>query len=414
MKIFWLLIMWWLPQTVIPAPFQFLHPLKEGCLPYVEGDSPKVKWKFKTGGALFSSPVITGTSVIFGSLDASLYSLNTETGNLNWKFKTNGEIRSTVCVDNEKIFLVCGDGLLYSINKNNGTLNWTFKTDGEQTYKYYGYADYFKSSPVLFNDAVYFGSGDGNIYSINSTSGKLIWKFKTGDVVHSTPVIYNGKLFAGSFDGFVYAIDVNTGELIWKFKSVGQRFFPKGEMQGNPVVANNLVYIGSRDYNLYAIDADEGYCHWNKQFPKGWALALSVYDSVLYAGASDDDVMISINGKTGQENWRTNVNFNTFGAPAFGGSRMYFGTLLGKLLALDIYTGEIAWSFNTDNFNSNSKHYFEDKLKITKSEFYSKISSPEDYIKALYKLGALFSTPAVNNDVIIFTSTDGSAYCLEK
>ena len=375
---------------------------------------PATKWKFATKAPVIASPVMDEDMVYFGSLDSVLYALDTETGNMRWQLKTGAGIRSTVLIENSQLFLNGGDGIFYAINKKTGKVLWTYKTGGEHTYQYYGYADYYHSSPVLYKDKICFGSGDSYIYVLNASTGKLSWRFKTGDVVHATPVINGDKLFVGSFDGYLYALNAGSGDLIWKFKSVGQRFFPKGEMQGSPVIANNLVYIGSRDYNIYAIDIEKGYCHWNKPFPLGWVMALSARDSLIYAGTSDDDVMVSMDGKTGKENWRTNVQFNIFGHAVFSNSLMYFGTLMGRLHALDLKTGEIKWTFKTDGYLSNQKEFFPDENKVVKNDFYAYVKSPEGYIAALYQLGAIFSKPAISENLIILSSTDGKVYCLSR
>ena len=47
--------------------------------------------------------------------------------------------------------------------------------------------DMYESSPVVGQGAVYFGSGDGNVYALDQWTGALRWKFKTGDVVHASP-----------------------------------------------------------------------------------------------------------------------------------------------------------------------------------------------------------------------------------
>jgi outer membrane protein assembly factor BamB len=60
--------------------------------------------------------------------------------------------------------------------------------------------DFYLSSPVVANGAVYFGSGDTNIYALDAASGALKWKFKTGDVVHASPAISDGILFVGRWD----------------------------------------------------------------------------------------------------------------------------------------------------------------------------------------------------------------------
>jgi FOG: WD40-like repeat len=50
--------------------------------------------------------------------------------------------------------------------------------------------------------AVYFGSGDGNLYALDAATGDLRWKFKTGDVVHASPAFVNGVVFVGSWDSY--------------------------------------------------------------------------------------------------------------------------------------------------------------------------------------------------------------------
>ncbi len=375
---------------------------------------PAVQWKFRTNAPILASPFIHGNLAYVGSGDSVLYALDIETGKSRWTFRIQGPILSTVCIGGDQLFLLAGDGSCYSLDKNSGKMLWRFKTRGEKVYQYYGYADYHHSSPVLYKSIVYFGSGDGNVYALKSNNGKVLWSFKTGDVVHSSPVVGNDKLFIGSFDGHVYALDCQSGALVWKFKSVGHRFFPKGEMQGSPVTANGLVYIGSRDYNLYAIDAEKGYCHWNKQFPKGWAMALSVRDTVLYVGTSDDDLMIAMDGRSGAELWRTDMKFNMFGTCTFTSSMMYFGTLLGKIHGLDLQTGAIRWTFNTDGYNEHHSKYFPSESVIVKNDFYASLSWPDGYITALHELGAIFSKPAISENLIIVSSTDGTVYCLRK
>lgn len=375
---------------------------------------PTLQWKFQTRGAIVASPVVSGGVAFVGSADSVLYAIDLKTGKTRWTFRTGGAIKSAVCMEGKQVFLSGGDGTVYALEKSTGTVLWTFRTAGERLYPLYGYADYYHSSPVLSDGVLYVGSGDSCLYALRPADGALVWKFKTGDVVHATPVVWGDKIFIGSFDGWFYALNRRTGDLIWKFKSVGQRFFPKGEFQGSPVAGGGLVFVGSRDYNLYALDVEKGYCHWNKQFPKGWALALSFRDSVLYVGTSDDDVMIAMDAATGRERWRTNVQFNIFGPAAVENAMLYFGTLMGKFYGLDQKTGEIRWTFKTDGYQANHAKYFPDENTIVKDDFYGRVQTPEGYIAALYQLGAVFSSPAILDNWLIFSSTDGVVYGLRK
>lgn len=371
---------------------------------------PEVTWKFKSDTSFFASPVVNEGIVFVGGLDSILYALNLKNGNLLWQFKTAGEIRSAICIDGEFLILNGGDGNLYKLNRNNGDVVWVFKTMGE---KKYDFADYFHSTPVIYNEMIYFGSGDGNVYAVDKENGIERWQFLTGDIVHTTPAIVNNKLFIGSFDGNVYALDAIGGRLLWKFKTVGHRYFPKGEVQGSPDAFEGLIFIGARDYNVYAIDQEQGYCHWNKSFTNGWGLCNNIYDSVLFIGSADERVLIAADPKNGNESWRKKMEFLIFGNNAYSEKMLYLGTTIGKLHGINLKTGEKVWSFETEGYTGNRSKYFKEDDSY-RDDIYSIILSNEHFLQVECELGGIFSTPVIKGDYIVVTCADGTIYCLKK
>jgi outer membrane protein assembly factor BamB len=371
---------------------------------------PTIAWKFSIDTSFFASPIVEDGIVYVGGLDSTLYALDLKNGKKVWEFKTRGEIRSDVCPDGENLFLNGGDGYLYKLSRNKGNLIWKFETKGE---KKYDFADYFHSTPVLHNGIVYFGSGDGNVYALGKDEGNLKWQFSTDGIVHTTPAIVNNKLFIGSFDGYVYALDLASGELIWKFKTVGHRYFPKGEVQGSPAAFNGLVFIGARDYNIYALDQEKGYCHWNKAFVRGWGLCNNIHDSVLYIGSSDERILIAADPATGNEYWRKKMEFLVFGNNAYSDGMLYVGTTIGKLHGIDLQTGEKIWSFETDGYKKDRFNYFKEDDSY-RDDIYSIIHSSEHFLQVECELGGIFSTPCMSGDFIIFSSAEGTIYCMKR
>src|SRR5688572_14122968 len=53
------------------------------------GPAPPVAilWQFATGGAVTSSPAVTGDVVYFGSADSSVYAVSAVDGSLTWKLQ---------------------------------------------------------------------------------------------------------------------------------------------------------------------------------------------------------------------------------------------------------------------------------------------------------------------------------------
>jgi outer membrane protein assembly factor BamB len=376
--------------------------------------SPLVKWTFQIKQPFIGSPVIDGANVYAGGLDSTLYALDLASGKVNWKFKTLGPIRSAVETDDQRVYLNGGDGGIYSLNKQNGKREWVFVTLGgilgERTYDL---ADYFHSKPVKAGDKVFVGAGDGRLYAIDAATGKLQWSFKANDIVHTTPVIADGKVVFGSSDGFLYALDQSNGNLVWKFKSVGHTNFPAGEMQGSPVISQGRVFIGSRDYNLYSVDLKHGYGHWNKQFPKGWATALTATDSVLFTGTSDDKLFLAFDPKSGRELWKIEAKFNIFGPAVVSGTQVYFGTQMGKLFSADRKTSAVKWIFTTKGYEANRLKYFKEDDTF-RDDIYQILGGFTDYLKMLYSLGAMYSTPAVSGNTIVISTSEGLIYCLEN
>ena len=375
---------------------------------------PKLSWKYKINKPIIASPTVSENQVFFGGLDSILYAVDSQTGKLKWSFKTGGEIRSTVALSGEDLFFYSGDAFVYSLNQKTGKVKWKFQTKGGLLGdRHHDFADYFQSSPVIKGNRVFIGAGDERVYALSISDGQPVWIFKTNGIVHTTPALDADRIYIGSFDGHLYALDQHDGRLCWKFKTVGHTYFPDGEVEGAPIVANGVVYFGARDYNLYALDALTGTSRWNKRFPFGWAMALASRDSVLYVGTSDDRILAALDANTGSELWRTNVMFNIFGSCLYSASMAYVGTLAGKLFAIDLQDGTVKWSLGTDGHNKNRLKYFKADDSF-RDDITSLIKTPADFIEMEYALGAIFSTPAISQDKMIVTSTDGTLYCFSR
>ena len=143
-----------------------------------------VKWKFKTDAPVISSPVISNGVVFVGSVDTFLYAIDQATGQQKWKFGTNGSIQSSPAVADGVVYFGTYEGLFYAVDEKTGTLKWKFAMEYEKRFEakhLHGQGpknqtipddwDFYLSSPAVFNNRVYFGSGDKNVYALNAKTG---------------------------------------------------------------------------------------------------------------------------------------------------------------------------------------------------------------------------------------------------
>jgi len=228
----------------------------------------KLKWKFVTGGAVTSSPVLDDNGTLYiGSDDNNIYAIDTETGALKWKYKTEKEIsRASGAIDvNNMLYFGSNDGYLYAfdlddINPLDPQPKMVFNTSTEITGKATtssekpSYA--ISSSPSISDDGViYFSSNNGYLYALNSDF-TLKWKYYIsmswaspaiderknvvygagwGYQTYDCPDPDNASLTVPCFAS-IFMLDKDSGAL---YDSTPDYACPPGGIMAAPVIAPN-------------------------------------------------------------------------------------------------------------------------------------------------------------------------------
>lgn len=388
-----------------------------------------IKWKFKTGGQVISSPAVAGGVIYVGSTDRNLYALDAATGAEKWKFTTGSAVVSSPAVSGNSVYFESYDGFFYALDTATGKLEWKFETANERRFEakhLHGLLpaaeimpdpwDFFLSSPAVWQGAVYFGSGDGNVYALDAATGAKKWSFKTGDVVHSSPAIAGGMLYIGSWDGYFYALDAATGEKKWSFKTGDDPAIHNHVgIQSSPVVADGTVYFGCRDANVYALDAATGKEKWVYSTRGSWVNnSPVVYDGKVYFGWSLPGRLEAVDAKAGERVSTVDTKVPMFSSMAISDGMIYAGTFDGKLTAYDVASQKPAWTFQTDG----SKEHLSALTNADGTINWSVVVPQPFYndmvtgVSKLFTAGTILSSPVVANGTIYVGSTDGYLYAL--
>ncbi len=389
-----------------------------------------VKWKFKTGGPVVSSPVLADKRIYVGSSDHFLYALDAATGAVVWKLQTGSRVASTPAVAGGTVYVLGYDSTLYAANAATGAVTWKFKTGGEHRYTathLHGNEpaaeampdpfDVYLSSPAVAGGKVYVGSSDGNIYALDAATGAVAWKFATGNVVHATPAIADGKVFVGSWDSYFYALDAATGKLAWKFKTgEDPQIHNQQGIQASAVVADGMVYVGCRDSLFYALDAKTGDKRWSFSNKGSWVVgSAAVTGGKVYFATSDSGMLYGFDAKTGAQQFALDFHhWPMFSSPTIAGGQLYVGSNTGKLFAIDLASHKIAATFETDAAKKLGPTYTnKDGTPNYRAAFADNFY--DDMIVGVSKMmsvGAILSTPAVGAGIVYFGSTDGNVYAV--
>jgi outer membrane protein assembly factor BamB len=285
----------------------------------LDAASGALKWKFETAGRITSSPAVSGGLVYFGSFDSNFYAVDTATGKLKWKFKTAGERRfaathlhgaepaaetmpdpfdfylSSPVVSNSTVYFGSGDTNIYALDAATGGLKWKFKT-----------GDVVHASPAISDGTLFVGSWDSFFYALDAATGKEKWRFKTGEDakihnqvgIQASAAVSVGVVYFGCRDSKFYAVDAATGKQLWSFDNKGSWVIGSAAVQGGK------VYFATSDSGLFhALDAKSGATLFSlegKQWPMFSSPAIS--GDTLYIG-SHEGKLLAVDLKTQKFAW---------------------------------------------------------------------------------------------------------------
>ena len=298
----------------------------------------------------WSGGVLVDESLIIGSMDGQLLSLNTETGRQDWAptlIRVDDDkddrraIYGTPAVYEGVAFLGSYDGKIHAYDLEDGAL-----LDTEPI------ADEIVGAPLIEHDVMYIGSSDGFMHAFNvSIRGQEItmerkWKFQAGSSIWSTPQVFENLLIFSSLDHKIYGLDltcntcIESGSPEWVYET-------GGAVASSPLVLNGEVYIGSFDGNFYSLDALSGEEIWRFTGASNWYWGSAITDgSVIYAPSLNGS-LYALNKNDGSLRWESKTKGAIVGSPAIVSDMIAYGSKDGDLYVSELSTGIVIGSCST-------------------------------------------------------------------
>lgn len=199
-------------------------------------------------------------------------------------------------------------------------------------------ADTVESSAAIADGAVYFGSGAGELISLNLADGKVRWRYKTKEGVgESSPAVAQGIVVIGDLSGVVHAVSAADGKGLWTFPAAS-------EVKASPVIVGDRVIIGSYDGNLYGLSLKDGKPLWKVHTNGPVHATASINEGLAYISGCDG-VLRGIRITDGVEVTQIKTGSYTGASPVFSANATYFGTFNNDVLAFNLKTKRQLWRF---------------------------------------------------------------------
>ncbi len=260
------------------------------------------------------------------------------------------------------------------------------------------------STPIVGADGtIYFGSADTWFYAV-SAAGKLLWRFKTGNLIDSAgfigrydPLLHTNPLVVPSGDEHLYEIRSDrhspsrAARIIWKYKPPLARQ-PAGQVQlvdwweGNAEPGpDGTIYAGNTGDAAYAFYPD-GRLKWvHRSFGPFWTDPAIDDDGTSYWGSLD--LSVHALDAHGNDKWRFPTLGFVVSSPALDHSgTLYVGSFDSNVYALDARTGLLKWKFATGDHIYSSPALDEDAQGWLRAIY---IASTDGQVSALSPAGHL-------------------------
>jgi outer membrane protein assembly factor BamB/adenine/guanine phosphoribosyltransferase-like PRPP-binding protein len=280
-----------------------------------------------------------------------------------WKFSSPNPSyfhvvpKSELLLHGDRIYMGSDNGTMWCLNQNDGSVAWSYKVGFHRKSKG------ISSSPALFENTLYFGAYDGNVYALDSQSGKKRWIFFEADWVGSSPAIAQdlGMVFIGLEFGLwrkrggIVALDAKNGKKIWQYEM-------PCFTHSSPIYIkeHRQVVIGSNESAVYMFDAKTGVLQW--KFETG-----SLSDAELNSGFSAYDIKASfahdkkrdliifanmrgeiffVERKTGHARGSFKAEFGSYSTPVIWHDTVFCTSLDKNLYCIDLDTFQKKWSWD--------------------------------------------------------------------
>ena len=244
-----------------------------------------------------------------------------------------------VIFDKDNIFFFDGNG---SIIKFEDSAKLTWKKN------YYSKAEK-KSKPFLFfnksKNILIVADNIAKYYALDIDNGKLLWTKNNSSPFNSQIKIHKNKFYIVDLENIIHCYSVKNGKEIWKYKT--ENFFIKSQKRLSIAIDNDIVYFNNSIGDITALNANNGDFVW--QLPTqnsqiyGDSFLLKTSDLVINKNSilfsNNKNEFYSVNKLNGNLNWKQKINSDL--RPILIGKTIFTISIEGFLISVNSTNGNI-------------------------------------------------------------------------
>ena len=221
---------------------------------------------------------------------------------------------------------------------------------------------FYKITPTLVNDVIYVASSDGDVMAVAAEDGDRLWGVQLDRPLSGGVGYHDGSLFVGGSDGSVIELSADNGAVSWEVSV-------SGEVLSAPAASDDWVIVQTYDGKLRGFQrgSDEPSWTFTSDVPvltlRGTSAPILQGNNAL-AGFADGKV-IAIDLNSGNIAWESRIGVpqgsseidrivDIDGSMSPQGRELFVASYQGRLAALDTRTGRKLWQQNVSSVSGTS------------------------------------------------------------
>ncbi|MCH9696400.1 MAG: outer membrane protein assembly factor BamB [Gammaproteobacteria bacterium] len=223
---------------------------------------------------------------------------------------------------------------------------WTTKVGGESEFLLVGLR------PASDGNRIYAASQDGKVVAVDPANGKTSWKVDVETEISAGPSVGAGIVVVAGKDGHIIVLDAASGAEQWRVDIGGESLAP-------PLVQGEAIISQSIDNRLTSLARFDGRQRWElEQSPpvltmRGAATPLLVGSTVV--AGFDNGRLLAVNVDTGDIEWDSMLALpsgrsdldrlsDIDGSIAIVGQDIYAGGYQGRVASVAAESGQVLWA----------------------------------------------------------------------
>ena len=301
---------------------------------------------------LLARPVVANGTIFTMDAESTVFAFNAAAGTPLWdvdltpEHEDAGALGGGLAVDGSQLFVSTGYGDIFSLDTKTGKQQWK-QSIGMP----------FRVAPAYAEGRIFAVSYDNQTIALASDDGRVLWRHSgisedAGLVGGAVPAIDGGIVVVPYSSGELYGLRVENGRVIWQDQLIRTaRFTPLaalGEIRGSPVIDRGLVFAVSHSGRMAAIDLRGGDRIWERDI-EGVETPWVAGDFIFLVTTRAEVVCLS--RRDGRVRWVTQLQrFEDeedregpiqWVGPVLGGDRLVLLSSNEEGVALSPYTGEV-------------------------------------------------------------------------